>query len=74
MSHCCSCMEPDTCVANRNVPSLQGELWDHIGVVESTCVPCFGDTLGCPPSHTWCYITQETLGCWAAGPAPQAAD
>lgn len=30
-------------------PSLKDQVWDFIGLVESTCVHCLGDTLGKPP-------------------------
>lgn len=33
-------------------PSPKDQAWDHIGPVESMCVPCLGDVLGTPRPHT----------------------
>lgn len=54
-SHCCPYVKPDMCSLQEGTifsmlsPSLKDQVWDFIGLVESTRVHCLGDTLGKPP-------------------------
>lgn len=47
-------------------PSLKDQVWDFIGLVESTRVHCLGDALGKPPYTAGAMSpgTHLTAGCW----------